>query len=198
MNAVTPIMFYYNKDVLQKAGVKVPTTWDEVLAAVPLLKKAGVAPFSLAGASMWPELMWEEYLVDRVAGPQAFNDVMAGKAGSWSNPGIIKANSMIRQLVDAGGFIDGFASVTADSNADVALLYTGKAAMMLQGAWVYGTQSPDKRRVLPLSLWTFAGQFTVNIPAVLAAVVLSTLPIFVLYIFGRRQLVSGMTAGFNK
>jgi raffinose/stachyose/melibiose transport system permease protein len=59
------------------------------------------------------------------------------------------------------------------------------------------TQSPDKR-VLPLSLWTFQGQFTVNVPAVLAAVVLSTLPIFVLYIFGRRQLVSGMTAGFNK
>ncbi len=139
MNAVTPIMFYYNKDVLKKAGVEVPKTWDDILAAVPKLKKAGVAAFSLAGASKWPELMWEEYLVDRVAGPQAFNDVMAGKAGSWSNPGIIKANTMIRQLVDAGGFIDGFASVTADSNADVALLYTGKAAMMLQGAWVYGT-----------------------------------------------------------
>lgn len=59
------------------------------------------------------------------------------------------------------------------------------------------TQSPNKR-VLPLSLWTFQGQFTVNVPAVLAAVVLSTLPILVLYVFGRRQLVSGMTAGFSK
>jgi raffinose/stachyose/melibiose transport system permease protein len=59
------------------------------------------------------------------------------------------------------------------------------------------TQSPEKR-VLPLSLWTFQGQFSVNIPAVLAAVVLSTLPVFVLYVFGRRQLVSGMTAGFSK
>ena len=59
------------------------------------------------------------------------------------------------------------------------------------------TQSPNKR-VLPLALWTFQGQFTVNIPAVLAAVVLSTLPILVLYILGRRQLVSGLTAGFSK
>jgi len=59
------------------------------------------------------------------------------------------------------------------------------------------TQSPENR-VLPLSLWAFQGSFTVNIPAVLAAVVLSTLPIFVLYLFGRRQLVSGMTAGFSK
>jgi raffinose/stachyose/melibiose transport system substrate-binding protein len=139
MNAVTPIMFYYNKAVLQKAGIAAPKTWDDILAAIPKLKAAGVAAFSLAGASKWPELMWEEYLVDRVAGPDAFNAIMQGKAGAWSDPGIIKANTMIQQLVSAGGFIDGFSSVTADSNADVALLYTGKAAMMLQGAWVYGT-----------------------------------------------------------
>ncbi|OUM43275.1 ABC transporter permease [Arthrobacter agilis] len=59
------------------------------------------------------------------------------------------------------------------------------------------TQSPDKR-VLPLSLWAFQDEFTVNIPAVLAAVVLSTLPLVVLYVLARRQLVSGLTAGFNK
>ncbi|HEV7812548.1 MAG TPA: extracellular solute-binding protein [Leifsonia sp.] len=139
MNATTPIMFYYNKDVLKKAGVEAPTTFTDILAAIPKLKAAGVAPFSLAGASKWPSLMWEEYLVDRVAGPEAFNKVMAGEKDAWSDPGIIKANTMIQQLVDAGAFVDGFASVTADSNADVALLYTGKAAMMLQGAWVMTT-----------------------------------------------------------
>jgi raffinose/stachyose/melibiose transport system substrate-binding protein len=139
MNATTPIMFYYNKDVLKKAGVEAPTTFDDILAAIPKLKAAGVAPFSLAGASKWPSLMWEEYLVDRVAGPEAFNKVMAGEKDAWSDPSIIKANTMIQQLVDAGAFVDGFASVTADSNADVALLYTGKAAMMLQGAWVMTT-----------------------------------------------------------
>ena len=59
------------------------------------------------------------------------------------------------------------------------------------------TQSPDLR-VLPLALWTFQGQYSVNIPAVLASVVLTTLPILVLYIVGRRQLLSGLTAGFSK
>ncbi len=59
------------------------------------------------------------------------------------------------------------------------------------------TQSPENR-VLPLSLWTFQGEFNVNVPGIMAAVVLSTLPILALYIFGRRQLVSGMTAGFGK
>ncbi|NIJ10845.1 raffinose/stachyose/melibiose transport system permease protein [Saccharomonospora amisosensis] len=59
------------------------------------------------------------------------------------------------------------------------------------------TQSPDQR-VLPLALWSFQGQFQVNIPAILAAVVLSTLPVLALYILGRKQLVSGLTAGFGR
>ena len=59
------------------------------------------------------------------------------------------------------------------------------------------TQSPEKR-VLPLALWAFQGEYQVNIPAILAAVVLSTLPILILYIVGRRQLLRGLTAGFGK
>jgi len=59
------------------------------------------------------------------------------------------------------------------------------------------TQSPDKS-VLPLALWAFQGEYQVNIPAVLAAVVLSTLPILILYVVGRRQLLRGLTAGFGK
>jgi raffinose/stachyose/melibiose transport system permease protein len=59
------------------------------------------------------------------------------------------------------------------------------------------TQDPG-RRTLPLALWTFQGQYSVNVPAVLASVVLTTLPILVLYVVGRRQLLSGLTAGFGK
>ncbi len=59
------------------------------------------------------------------------------------------------------------------------------------------TQSPD-RRTLPLALWSFQGQYSVDVPAVLASVVLTTLPVLVLYAFGRRQLLSGLTAGFGK
>ncbi|MEU4226274.1 carbohydrate ABC transporter permease [Nonomuraea sp. NPDC026600] len=59
------------------------------------------------------------------------------------------------------------------------------------------TQSPDKR-TLPLALWSFQGQYSINVPAVLASVVLTTLPILTLYIVGRRQLLSGLMAGFGK
>lgn len=59
------------------------------------------------------------------------------------------------------------------------------------------TQSPQQR-TLPLALWSFQGQYSVNVPAVLASVVLTTLPILALYVVGRRQLLSGLTAGFSK
>lgn len=59
------------------------------------------------------------------------------------------------------------------------------------------TQSPATR-VLPLSLWTFQGEFTIDVPAVLAAVVLSSIPLFAGYLVGRRQMLAGMTAGFGK
>lgn len=59
------------------------------------------------------------------------------------------------------------------------------------------TQSPE-RRTMPLAVWSFQGQFQVNVPAVLASVVLSTVPILVLYTIGRRQLVSGLSEGFGK
>jgi len=59
------------------------------------------------------------------------------------------------------------------------------------------TQSPTQR-TLPLALWTFQGQYSINVPAVLASVVLTTLPILALYAVGRRQLLSGLTAGFGK
>lgn len=59
------------------------------------------------------------------------------------------------------------------------------------------TQS-SSTRVLPLSLWTYQGEFQTDTPAVLAAVTLSALPIVAAYVVGRRQLVSGLTAGFGK
>ncbi len=59
------------------------------------------------------------------------------------------------------------------------------------------TQSPSIR-VLPLALWNYQGQFSTNVPAVLAAVFLSATPIILLYIFGRRQLLGGLIAGFSR
>ncbi|HEX9999684.1 MAG TPA: carbohydrate ABC transporter permease [Actinoplanes sp.] len=59
------------------------------------------------------------------------------------------------------------------------------------------TQSPDQR-TMPLALWSFQSQFGVNVPAIAASITLTTIPIILMYAIGRRQLLSGLTAGFGK
>lgn len=145
-NQSQPVVFYHNNEVLEAAGTAVPGTWTELLAAVGALKAAGVIPIALAGQSVWPELMWISYLADRVGGEAAFQRVLDGEPGAWSHPDMVRAAEMITELVDAGAFGTGFASVVADAGADHALVSTGKAGMILQGSWIYPeflTNAPD-------------------------------------------------------
>ncbi|WP_055589374.1 carbohydrate ABC transporter permease [Peterkaempfera griseoplana] len=53
------------------------------------------------------------------------------------------------------------------------------------------TQSEEKH-VLTLGLFNFQSQFGVNIPAMLAAIVLSVVPIFAVYLVARRALINGL------
>jgi raffinose/stachyose/melibiose transport system permease protein len=59
------------------------------------------------------------------------------------------------------------------------------------------TQS-ENSRLLPLAIVSFKGEFSINAPLLMAAVMLSGLPLIILYIFGRRYLLEGLTAGFSK
>ncbi|GAA5170011.1 extracellular solute-binding protein [Amycolatopsis dongchuanensis] len=138
-NGMQPVVIFYNKDLFNRIGAQPPKTWDELMALVPRFNQAGIAPFSIGGQSKWPLLMWEEYLVDRIGGPEVFNAVAANKPNAWSDPAIIEANRKIQELVSANGFINGFNSIATDSNADTALLYTGRAAMYLMGSWAFPT-----------------------------------------------------------
>ncbi|SEQ94667.1 ABC transporter substrate-binding protein [Microlunatus flavus] len=137
LSASAPVLFYYNHDVLTKVGIEQPKTWDDLMSAVPKIKSAGFAPISLGGGSKWPYLMWIEYLVDRIGGPDVFKRVLDNTEGAWSDPAVLQACQQIQDLISAGGFADGYASVSADTNADLALMATGRAAMLLQGAWAF-------------------------------------------------------------
>lgn len=53
------------------------------------------------------------------------------------------------------------------------------------------TQSEDNK-VLTLGLYDYVGEFRTDVPALLAAVVLSMVPIFAVYLFARRQLINGL------
>lgn len=138
---VQPIVLYYNKSVFDKVGVQPPQSWADIMSLVPRFNAKGVAPFSLGGQSRWTNMMWLEFLFDRIGGSEVFQNVFDGQQNAWSNPAAIDALTKVQELVKANGFVKGFSSITADSNADQALLYTGRAAMMLHGTWTYGNMA---------------------------------------------------------
>ena len=59
------------------------------------------------------------------------------------------------------------------------------------------TQSP-KNRTLPLAVWDFQGQYSMNTPMIMAVLTLTVLPMILLFIFAQDKLVKGMTAGAVK
>lgn len=59
------------------------------------------------------------------------------------------------------------------------------------------TQSPSKQ-LLPLAIVSFKGQFSINVPLLMSAVMLSGLPLLIAYVFGKKYLLKGLTAGFSK
>lgn len=54
------------------------------------------------------------------------------------------------------------------------------------------TQS-NSTAVLPLGLYKFEGQFGIDVPAIMAAVLLSVIPLLVLYVALRRQFIRGLS-----
>lgn len=134
-----PVNFFYNKKLFQQYKIQPPKTWNNLLSDIQLFKSKGIIPIALGGKDNWPDLMYFEYLVDRIGGQQPYNAIAANKPNSWSNPVIYKALSMMQQLVKVGAFEPGFSSVGSNDGSDAALLYSGKAAMWLMGSWGYGS-----------------------------------------------------------
>lgn len=141
MEGVQPVSLFSNKAAFAKAGITAaPATWADLLADVAALKAKGVTPIALAGSQAWTELMWMEYLLDRVGGPSKFQAIVAGTPGAWADPAVTQALQYIVDLVDAGAFGTNYGSVGQDSGGADALLSSGKAAMELMGSWEYGGQ----------------------------------------------------------
>ncbi|MEO6785099.1 MAG: ATP-binding protein, partial [Chthoniobacteraceae bacterium] len=74
-----------------KVGVQPPTTWAELMALVPKFNARKIAPFSLGGQSRWTNMMWLEFLFDRIGGSEVFQAAAEGQKDAWSNPAALDA-----------------------------------------------------------------------------------------------------------
>ncbi len=55
-----------------------------------------------------------------------------------------------------------------------------------------------QNRTLPLSIWEYQGQYTMNVPMIMAVLTISMLPMLIVFIFGQDKLIKGMMAGAVK
>ena len=147
-----PVFVYYNKQLFAQAGVEPPSSYSDLLNLVKVFKKRGVTPFAISGtsANSWTELMWIEYLVDRLAGPDLFASIAGGDWSGWKDPAILQSAQMVEELVGAGAFGGNFGSVNYGAGGTSTLFATGRAAMQLMGSWDYAT------------LETISADFTAN------------------------------------
>ncbi|MGA7816799.1 carbohydrate ABC transporter permease [Caballeronia sp.] len=76
-------------------------------------------------------------------------------------------------------------------------IYNG-IALWNEFIFAYMLTSTTAHRTLPLAIWDFQGQYSSNIPAMLAVVTMTSLPLIVAYAFGQERLIKGMMAGSLK
>lgn len=65
-------------------------------------------------------------------------------------------------------------------------------------SFAYTLTQSAVNRTLPLAVWDFQGQYSMNTPMIMAVLTLTVLPMIVLFIFAQDKLVKGMTAGAVK
>ena len=64
--------------------------------------------------------------------------------------------------------------------------------------FAYVLTSSPRNRTLPLAVWDYQGLYASDIPAMLAVVTLTSLPLIAAYAFGQERIVKGMMAGSLK
>lgn len=126
---------YYRKDIYEKYGIQIPSTFEEFEAACATLKENGITPISTAGLKGWHVMRFVELLIEHYAGAELHDD-LNNMTASWDNEAVVKALAKYQEFCDKGYFPTGF--VTADPNDTRMAMVMGTAAMDVQGPWYDG------------------------------------------------------------
>ena len=116
-----------------KAGVAVPTNWDEFVAAAPALEKAGIIPLAM-GQQPWQTSLAFQVLVVALAGSDAFTKIYKDKDAE------LAAGPELTKVFEAADKARAMAakSNVQDWNQATNLVITGQAAGQIMGDWAQG------------------------------------------------------------
>jgi len=76
-------------------------------------------------------------------------------------------------------------------------IYNG-VNMWNEFSFAYTLTQSSANRTLPLAVWEFQGQYSMNTPMIMAVLTLTVIPMIILFIFMQDKLIKGMTAGAVK
>ncbi|MGA8585904.1 MAG: extracellular solute-binding protein [Roseiarcus sp.] len=140
---VGEVVFYYNKKLFEKAGLKAEDikSWDDFLGAVKKLKAAGITPLVVGAGEKWPMHFYYSYLVMRIGGEHALADAKAGKDGGFKNATFVEAGKRLHELAALEPFQPGYLSTSHTQSSGI--FGDGKAAMDLMGQWLLSMQGPN-------------------------------------------------------
>ena len=136
---------YYNKAVLQKAGIsEPPTTLDELTADMAAVKAAGTLPLAYGDVEKSPGIHLYGFALSALAGSQKVNDLVKGASGSWTGDDEVKAATVVQGWQKSGYLTPGANGVSLDTA--VADFGKGDAAFLITGTWYLATvaDSPSK------------------------------------------------------
>ena len=130
---------FYNTEMFEAAGAKVPTNWSEMLDACEKLQAAGYTPITISAGTAWCLSMVAGYLCESKGVDLA---AIADGSDTWENG---KLEAAATDLVELSKY---FQKTAAGDTNDVATanFYNEEAAILIQGSWAIGQingENPD-------------------------------------------------------
>ncbi|MEW5291693.1 extracellular solute-binding protein [Erwinia papayae] len=136
---------YYNKALLDKAGIAPPKTWSEFEAALAKLKEQGTPPLMLglldgsAGQQMLTTL-WQGQIPS--SDRKGMDDLIYDVGGTFKDARLQKAAGVMQEWNHKGYFFPGFQGIGKDDAAT--LFQSGQAAFFVSGTWYMGQFKENK------------------------------------------------------
>ncbi|MGB1237476.1 MAG: ABC transporter substrate-binding protein [Pseudomonadales bacterium] len=123
-----------NPEAFKKAGVEIPTTWAQMIAAGPKLKAAGIIPLAHGGQA-WQDATLFEAVALGMGGSDFYTKAFVkhddATLRSAQMVDIFKTFKQTRDLIDAD-------SPGRDWNIATSMVINGEAAMQVMGDWAKG------------------------------------------------------------
>lgn len=134
--AYTVSGIWNSASAFEKAGIKYPKTWKEMLDLCETIKKEGkMAPWTYQGK--YPYYIWGivwNQLVSKAAGDNALKAIDNLEPNAWKNPDVLRATQDLYALWDKGYIMPGTAGLTHRESQ--AAFLQGKAAFLPCGTWL--------------------------------------------------------------